>query len=141
MTTYTYRRLSDLPESLDDFCGEMGEIGSKNSLESMAKPETEEVEPSKIFERVCFTAGAIYLLAAPLVGYKIYTNLENYSSGTIIAGSLVVTELIMLGFTHLESAKKGYLINRYSNTLLFIGTVADFFVKTYDSITKKNEKK
>jgi len=143
MTTQFYKSRSELEESLDDFCGEMGkmeEIGSKKSLESITEPEAEEVESSKKFERVCFTAGAIYLLAAPLVGYKIYTNLENYSDGAIIASSLGVTELIMLGFTHLESAKKGYLINRYSNLLLFIGTVANFCVKTYDLITKKNDK-
>jgi len=124
MTTYIYKRQSELPESLDDFCGEL-----KPPKETKIAISKQEIIP-------CFVAGSFFLFSTPFIGYLAYVNSGRNQEYLTIFNSLSAIEMFTLGMFQVLSARKGYLTENSS----FLVKLSELTIRVYESTFKKTKK-
>ena len=126
MTTYFYKRQSELPESLDDLCGEV-------------RIQTEPKLAISNSQRVIgLVAGTIFLFSAPIIGYIAYINKDRNPDYLTVITSFSTIEMMGLGLSLLLSARNGYHVRESS----FITELSELCCNHYDQykqIFQKND--
>ena len=125
MTTYIYKRQSELPESIDDFCGEL------------KPPKETKIAISKEQIAVSFVTGSLFLFSTPFIGYLAYVNSGRNHEYLTIFNSLSAIELFSLGIFNVLSARNGYIAENSS----FLVQLSEMVIRAYDSTFKKKTKK
>lgn len=128
MTTYFYKRQSELPESLDDLCGE---------VRIQKEPQLAISNSQRVMGLV---GGTIFLFSAPIMGYIAYVNKDHTPDYLTITTSFSTIEIMGLGLSLLLSARNGYCVNGSSFITGLSELLCDHYNKyKYHKSFKKND--
>lgn len=126
MTTYIYKRQSELPESLDDLCGE---------VRIHTEPKIAISNSQRVINLV---AGTIFLFSAPITGYMAYVNKDHNPDYLMVIASFSTIDIMGLGLSLLLSARNGYYVRGNSFTAELSGLLCDHY-NQYKKIFQKND--